>query len=388
MQDGPNRDTTGGVGAALEPVVRRPLVPLHEIPALAPLMGVRRWLVWSRSADGRKVPKSPSKDARWINAENLDLLSDHWTAYCVAVRNGLGNPAEDGVGYSFAGEAWLVCIDVDSKGRNPDGTWPPHIEALLNMCHTFTEVSFSGGGLHIIGFCTDPVLRDRFHRVMGVHGCVDVFTTAGYVAITGREHPLRKGAPLADVTPILRELEKHAPQPKLAKEFVELELWIDDNDQRSAQDMVDQMLGHKDSAKIRLVLGAWQDVPVWQLPEHWEAQRLLLESVKPELVRIWPNGIMPSAEYLASNPSYDDGFLAFKWSAADFFLMLVIARVTTDYRAALHIFRRSALMRTNKREGHRAYGEYLIKTFQKAIAPVIESKKARQLLEPMLSQKI
>jgi putative DNA primase/helicase len=73
----------------------------------------------------------------------------------------------------------LACIDLD-KCRNKDGGWNDLALSVLKKTNSYTELSMSGNGLHIFGFC-DPNIQS--HKKNGI----EIYTNSRFIAITGNQ---------------------------------------------------------------------------------------------------------------------------------------------------------------------------------------------------------
>ena len=73
----------------------------------------------------------------------------------------------------------LACIDLD-KCRNKDGAWNDTAIAILKKTNSYTELSMSGNGLHIFGYCAPNI---QSHKKAGI----EIYTKSRFIAITGNQ---------------------------------------------------------------------------------------------------------------------------------------------------------------------------------------------------------
>ncbi len=155
--------------------------PDAGIPAIGELAERRQWVCWQnqrRTVNGvaklTKVPIRPNG----LSASSTDPAS--WTTFdecCRAVEAG----HFEGVGYVFArGEetTYVVGIDLD-KCRNPEtGEIAPWAQAIVDRLNSYTEISVSGTGLHIL-------VRGTIPEQGGRRGQIECYAAGRYFVTTG-----------------------------------------------------------------------------------------------------------------------------------------------------------------------------------------------------------
>jgi hypothetical protein len=136
-------------------------VALEQVPALAPLLGEKRWCCWrwewkawrrgeAHKGAWTKVPwfpagKGPGQPLQTSHPEQA-------RSYAVARDMVLRGDA-DGVGWVVTGETEWVWLDLD-KCLDPKGAVAPWAEAVLERVRAiglYTEISPSGQGLRVLG---------------------------------------------------------------------------------------------------------------------------------------------------------------------------------------------------------------------------------------------
>jgi len=140
-----------------------------------------RWIVWKAvervKDDGtKKIDKVPYSAKTGIKG-GIDRPDDWVTldqAFETYVLQGYS-----GVGYVFDADDGLFAIDLDKS--LVDGQITPFAETILNTLKTYTEVSVSGTGLHIIGVGKLPG-KGRVDHQRGIE-CYD---TGRFFTITGK----------------------------------------------------------------------------------------------------------------------------------------------------------------------------------------------------------
>ena len=157
------------------------------------MMDQRCWVFWRYEQEpGRakpsKVPFSP-KDGRRVSLHDGGRLTDFTTA--MDARTAFG-----GAGVGVILPAGVAAVDLDDAVHN--GQLTPWAAKTVAMLPSYTELSPSGAGLHIIVRCRAAIPVATKHHVPA-GGAVEIFGTPHFLTWTGRRWP---GAPdaIADAT--------------------------------------------------------------------------------------------------------------------------------------------------------------------------------------------
>jgi hypothetical protein len=247
-------------------------------PALLPLTGHERWVVWPwelrTTKAGRQKWTKPPCQARdpGRNARSNDPST--WGSYTDAVAAvDAGNA--DGIGYMLKGSD-IGAIDLDHCVDKDNGKLVPWAERLQNEAlGAYQEITVSGGGLRIIGKVNGPETQRKFTFDRKTGAGIELYrNTARYITISGIE----MGGPCVELPPldefIDRLLQRHGQNPD----------GLDFNDagpQQSAS--IDDLIknGAPEGARSEL----FQKV-VWNLAgKGWSIDQII-----DELAR-YPNGI-------------------------------------------------------------------------------------------------
>lgn len=147
-------------------------LPNNEIPAIADLALRRQWVCWrleKREGKPTKVPVQPN--GLLAATDNPRTWSSYEEALDAASRNGWG------IGYVFDGD--LVGVDLD-KCRDPaTGKIDDWAAEIIGRLRSYTEVSPSGTGVHVL--CTGAIPRDGGRR-----GQIEVYTRRRFFCVTGQ----------------------------------------------------------------------------------------------------------------------------------------------------------------------------------------------------------
>jgi putative DNA primase/helicase len=137
---------------------------------------LRQWLVWrSEERDGRptKVPYNPD------TGEKADSTNPRtWTSYGRAVRackeHGYG-----GVGFAFTPEDDLCGVDLDGCLDPETGEMEGWAREIIEELSSYTEISPSGTGVHILVRGELPEGRNR-------KGRFEAYDRGRYFTVTGK----------------------------------------------------------------------------------------------------------------------------------------------------------------------------------------------------------
>ena len=145
------------------------------MPIPPELFAYKQWVLWRTaevSGHRTKVPISP-----WGGKPAACNKPQTWGTYrhaCYALHRFRC----DGVGFVFTGDDPFCGIDIDHC-RAADGTIAPGAQALIERIGSYTELSPSGTGVHIL---LQGALAGRGRR----SGSVEVYDSGRYFTMTGR----------------------------------------------------------------------------------------------------------------------------------------------------------------------------------------------------------
>ena len=138
------------------------------------------WVNWGKSKDPNKL-KMPYTPATLRPAKAGQ--PDTWGTLSEAIRNVKAGKAQ-GIGYQFDGSGlWGVDLDhaIDQKTKEIY-PWARGIIAKLN---TYTEISPSGTGFHMIARANSFVAELHKKAVHGTDGIVEIYGADRYFTVTG-----------------------------------------------------------------------------------------------------------------------------------------------------------------------------------------------------------
>jgi len=135
----------------------------------------RQWCCWRTEVRDNKPTKIPVSPQTGRNAESDD--SSTWSSFSTAVRYYEEHRGElGGVGFMFSQDDPYTGIDLDDCLKN--GELTPEAKRIVDKFNSYTEISPSGAGLHIIIKATKPGSRCRT-------GKVEIYDELRYFTFTG-----------------------------------------------------------------------------------------------------------------------------------------------------------------------------------------------------------
>lgn len=155
-----------------------PLIVLENLDIVRREFPANGWVNWGINPNKLKMPYTPAT-LRPAKAGQPDT----WGTLSEAIRNVKAGKAK-GIGYQFDGSGlWGVdldhAIDPNTKEIYP---WARGIIAKLN---TYTEISPSGTGFHMIARADSFVAEQHKKAVHGTDGIVEVYGADRYFTVTG-----------------------------------------------------------------------------------------------------------------------------------------------------------------------------------------------------------
>src|SRR5215203_5725254 len=138
---------------------------------------LRQWLCWrTEERDGKptKVPYDPSTGEK---AESTNPKT--WTSYEKA-RGACRDHGYEGIGFVFTSEDDLCGVDLDKCLDPETGEIEPWAWAIIKELDSYTELSPSGTGVHVLVRATLPEGRNR-------KGRFEAYDRRRYFTVTG-EH--------------------------------------------------------------------------------------------------------------------------------------------------------------------------------------------------------
>ena len=161
--------------------------------ALPELVTVDRWVCWRLSDDGRKLPICPTSGRLGSSTD-----STTWGSFAQAAAWYLRHDVR-GLGFVL-GDGWAG-VDLDDCADD-DGNLKPFAWGVIERMNSYTELSPSGHGVHIL-------VRSEPGKALKTE-TIEVYSRGRYFTITGR---VVNDSPIQSRTDELRELvAEYAPK--------------------------------------------------------------------------------------------------------------------------------------------------------------------------------
>ena len=151
---------------------------LARVPA--ELKAEPRWVCWRREERGGKTTKLPVCAANGRMAKSTDPAT--WAAFEEAVA-AVGRWRCDGVGFVFGPDRAFTGLDLDHVIS--DGVLDPAYRWVVEEAGTYTEVSPSGDGLHLIFRGAKPDWAQRSRKGQPGGRVVEMYDHDRYFTVTG-----------------------------------------------------------------------------------------------------------------------------------------------------------------------------------------------------------
>ncbi|SEO20113.1 hypothetical protein SAMN04487948_10151 [Halogranum amylolyticum] len=140
------------------------------------LRDVDQWVCWRTRDRGAgkptKVPIDPATGS-FASTTDADTWASYETAYTAAQQRG-----EAGLGFVFTADDAFVGVDLDDCRDPESGTFEPWVAELIGQLDSYTEVSPSGTGCHVLCRGTMPTSRNR-------SGDVEMYMESRFFTVTG-----------------------------------------------------------------------------------------------------------------------------------------------------------------------------------------------------------
>jgi primase-polymerase (primpol)-like protein len=196
----------------------------------AELKALSQWVLWLAEPRNGRVSKVPCRaDGRRASSTN----PDGWTSFDEAL-NTCQARGYSGVGLVFREGGGIVGVDLDHV-IDDAGNVEPWAARVVRAFNSYTEISVSGHGLHII--CRGSIPDGKGHR----RGQAEMYDRGRYFTVTGRAYgelrPLREAQ--AEIDRLLEWITREEPKPQPQKSTPRVSSCFDDR----------KLLHHAASAK-------------------------------------------------------------------------------------------------------------------------------------------
>lgn len=160
-----------------------------------------QWLLWKPESGGRKVPRAP-----WVTGDPFKFVSatdqSNWTSFETALEWKRKLPGDFELAYVLSESDDTVFIDLDNVVS--DAGISDAAADVIQQTDSYTAVSTSGSGLHILGTGELPASCTSITGVLnatcdGNNETVEVYDSDRFIALTG-DHVETTPATLSDAS--------------------------------------------------------------------------------------------------------------------------------------------------------------------------------------------
>src|SRR5215212_145295 len=137
---------------------------------------LRQWLVWRREMRRGEWTKVPYSPLTGLGASST--TPETWAGYQEAAR-ACKEHSYDGIGFVFTSEDDLCGVDLDKCLDPETGEIEPWAWTIIEELDSYTEISPSGKGVHILVRATLPEGRNR-------KGRFEAYDRSRYFTVTGK----------------------------------------------------------------------------------------------------------------------------------------------------------------------------------------------------------
>src|SRR5262245_49894837 len=160
--------------------------PIILPPALAPLAGQPRWVVWKWVAgkNGKRTKPPFQGRSPHMHASSTDPAT--WGDFDTAMAAYCAHKA-DGIGYALNGGE-IGAFDVDDCIDAATGNVHPWAQALVRRCGSYAEITPSKTGVRILGLASGPELHRKFPVPKANGMSIEIYRRAErYITISGNQ---------------------------------------------------------------------------------------------------------------------------------------------------------------------------------------------------------
>ena len=167
------KDIDNGEGFASSPHLKE---SKHMATGAQNIRDLRQWVCWRREMREGKPTKVPYSPATGRRASSTD--PDTWAGYQEALR-ACKEHAYGGVGLVFTPEDDLCGVDLDSCLNPETGEVEGWAQEIIEELNSYTEVSPSGTGVHIL-------IRGKLPEGRNRKGRFEAYDRGRYFTVTGK----------------------------------------------------------------------------------------------------------------------------------------------------------------------------------------------------------
>lgn len=236
----------------------RPRVFIDGIPQ--DLRAIPRWICWCAERRGDKMTKIPKDPRTGGNAKSTDPST--WADFDTAVRAwNQGRGRFDGIGFIFGEDRAYTGLDLDHV-LTPGSELMDEYRWVVEEAGTYTEVSPSGDGLHLIFRGPKPEGATRCRRTQpGGKQVVEMYDHDRFFTVTGNRYSGTDPVPPVQVNSNPGALERAyrvwidgGQQPSLPTAQQQARAYYDNGAQLDDEQVIEAMRRSRNGAQIMALM--------------------------------------------------------------------------------------------------------------------------------------
>lgn len=163
---------------------------------LAEMRALPRWCFFKiepSKKEGKQADKVPYQRNRQYAKSNDPTTWVHF-AEVTTVPAGF-----DGINFAFVADDGLICVDLDHRRNAATGDVEPWATEIIERINSYTEVSYSGTGFHII-------FRGKALPKGYKHENIEVYFNKKVISVTGDVHEMHFGIADHDISWLIDQI--------------------------------------------------------------------------------------------------------------------------------------------------------------------------------------
>ena len=144
------------------------------------LKELKQWVVWKLEIKDERLTKTPYR-ADILSKKASTTNPNTWSSFAQALFCLENESSISGIGFVFTDNDPYIGIDFDKCIEPETGLIYPSTEQDILSLQSYTEISQSGKGIHVIGKGINPDLEGKGNK----KGNIEMYSKSRYFAITG-----------------------------------------------------------------------------------------------------------------------------------------------------------------------------------------------------------
>lgn len=237
---------------------------------LPQLQRFNRWMVWKITKDGDRFIKTPYNPTtgRHASCDKPETWCDYATA-----KAAVDAKKYDSMGFVFGKEVGATVVDLDKVRPNTDAPWPKWALDVIAELDSYTEISASGRGSHVIVWADLPSNLNRQQQ------CIEVWDSNKMFALSG---DIFEGRDVIN-TRDLASLHARILEERIGPNYKPMVLVEKFGSQKFNDSIADNWAGHYDSRSAAIQGTLW----TYALKHNFDPEAMRKEFEETPLCKAW-----------------------------------------------------------------------------------------------------